>query len=101
MVGGGDHLADDGPGHCAADGHVQVGRQPSLRFDRAEVLRVITEDAAQVLNEPVHQRGEVQRVPGRPPVVVGARIDGRAVAADLAVAVAGEGEEHRRPVAPA
>jgi hypothetical protein len=33
-----------------------------LRLDRGEVLDVVAEEAAQVLNEPVEQRGEVQRV---------------------------------------
>jgi hypothetical protein len=54
--------------------------------------------SAQVLDQPVEQRREVQRVPRRPLVVIPLRAGGRAVSADLAIAVAGQGDEHRRPV---
>jgi hypothetical protein len=69
-----------------------------LGFDGGEVLEVVAEVAAQVLDEPVEQRREVQRVTRGPLVVVAGRVGGGAVCGDFAVAVAGQGEEHRRPV---
>ena len=97
VVGGGEDLAQLGAGQGAADGDVDVRGEPPLGFDGGEVLDVVAEEAAQVLDEPVEQRREVQRVPGRPLVVVGGRVGRGAVGADRAVAGAGEGEEHRRP----
>src|SRR5215471_18205328 len=41
----------------------------------------------------------MDRVPGRPGVVVGGRVGWGAVVMDLAVAVTSQGDEHRRPVA--
>src|SRR5262249_29818186 len=67
-----------------------------LGLDGGEVLDVVAEDAAQVLDEPVEQRSEVQRIPRGPLVVVAVWVDGCAVLADLAVARAGERDEHRR-----
>ncbi len=99
MVGGGEHLPQQRPGHRASDGDVDVRGEPPLGFDGAEILHLVAEDAAQVLDEPVEQGGEVQRVPGGPLVVIRLRIDRGAVVADLAVAVTGQGEEHGRPVA--
>jgi hypothetical protein len=98
MPGGSDHLPHHRSRDRAPDGHVQVRRQPPLRFYRAEVLRVVAEHAAHVLDEPVHQRGEVHRIPRRPPVVIAAGVDGCAVVADLAIAVTGQGQEHRGAV---
>jgi hypothetical protein len=69
-----------------------VRGKPPLGLDRREVLNVAAQVAADVLNQPVSQRSEVQRVTGGGGVVVAARIDGRAVVADLAVAGAGQGE---------
>ena len=86
VVGGGQDPAQLGAGDGAADGDVDVRGQPPLRFDGGEVLHVVAEVAAQVLDEPVEQRGEVQRVPGGPLVVVGARVGRGAVLADAAVA---------------
>ena len=57
-------------------GHAGRG---ALGFDGGEVLHVVAEVAAQVLDEPVEQRGEGQRVPRRPVVVVGARVGRGAV----------------------
>ncbi len=74
VVGGGDDLAQLGAGDRAADGDVDVRGEAFLRFDRGEVLEVLADEAAQVLDEPVEQRGEVQRVAGGPLVVVGVRI---------------------------
>ena len=72
VVGRGDHLAQFAAGDGAADRHVHVRREPALRFDGGEVLQVIAAVAAQVLDEPVEQRGEVQRVPrGRGVVIAG------------------------------
>jgi hypothetical protein len=62
VVGGGDDLAELGPGDGAADGEVDVRGEPPLGFDGGEVLQVIADIAAQVLDEPVEQRGEMQRV---------------------------------------
>ena len=97
MVGGGEHLAQFGPGDGAAHGDVDVRGQPPLWFDGGEVLHVVAEEPAQVLDEPVEQRREVQRIARRPLVVVGVRVGRGAVALDPAVARAGQGEEHRRP----
>ena len=97
VVGGGDDLPQLGAGQGAADGDVHVRGQAPLWFDGGEVLHVVAEDAAQVLDEPVEQRGEVQRIPRGPRVVVCGRVDGGAVAADFAVGRAGQGDEHRRP----
>ena len=69
-----------------------------MGFDGGEVLDVVAEVAAQVLDEPIEQRGEVQRVPRGPLVVIGRRIGRGALGQDSAVAVAGQGEEHGRPV---
>ena len=51
-----------------------VRGEASLGFDGGEVLDVVAEVAAQVLDEPVEQRGEVQRVAGGAPVVVAAGV---------------------------
>src|SRR5260370_2469061 len=98
MVGGGDDLPEVRSGDGAADRDVRMRSEPALRFDGDEVLDVVAEVAAQILDEPVQQRGEVDGIPHCPPVVIAGRINGRAILADRAVAVAGEGEEHRRPV---
>jgi len=55
-----------------------------LGFDGGEVLQVIADQAAQVLDEPVEQRGEVQRVPGSVTIIVGVRVGGCSVLADPA-----------------
>ena len=73
VVGRGEHLAQLGAGHGAADRHVHVRGEALLRFDRGEVLEVVAEEPAQVLDQPVEQRGEVQRVTRRPLVVVSGR----------------------------
>ena len=96
VVGGGEDLPQLGAGDGAAHRDVHVRGQPFLRFDGGEVLHVVAQDAAQVLDEPVEQRGEVQRVPRGALVVVAVRIGRGAVLADFAVGRAGEGEEHRR-----
>ncbi|MDQ4102770.1 MAG: hypothetical protein M3186_03285 [Actinomycetota bacterium] len=49
---------------------MEVRGAAALGFDGAEVLHVPTDAAAAVLPEPVEQRGEVDRVARRPPVVV-------------------------------
>ena len=97
MIGRGEHLAQFGAGQGAAHRDVDVRGEPPLRFDGGEVLDVVAEEAAQVLDEPVEQRREVQRVPCRPLVVVAGRVGRGAVAADPAVAGAGQRDEHRRP----
>ena len=93
VVGGGQHPAQLGAGDGAADGEVDVRGEAPLGFDGGEVLHVVAEVAAQVLDEPVEQRGEGQRVPGRPVIVVGGRVGGCAVLADPAVGRAGQGDE--------
>ena len=97
MVGGGDDLAEFGAGDGAADGEVDVRGEPALWFDGGEVLQVIAGVAAQVLDEPVEQRGEVQRVAGGAGVVVGVRVGGCSVLADPAVRRARERDEQRGP----
>ena len=68
-----------------------------LGFHGREVLHVVAEEPAKVLDESVEQRREVQRIPGGPAVVVAVRVGGRAVAAHTSVAPAGQRDEHRRP----
>ena len=80
MVGGGEDLAQLGAGNGAADRDVDVRGEPPLGLDGGEVLHVVADEPAQVLDEPVEQRGEVQRVTGRPLVVVGVRVGRGAVA---------------------
>ena len=86
VVGGGDDLAEFGAGDGAADGDVDVRGEPPLGFDGGEVLEVMADEAAQVLDEPVEQRGEVQRVAGGVAIIVGVRVGGCSVLADPAVA---------------
>ena len=97
VVGGGNDLSQLGAGDRTAHRDMDVWGEAALGFDGGEVLRVVAEDAAQVLGEPVEQRGEVQRVPRRRCVVVAGRFGRGAVLADASVAGAGQGEEHRRP----
>ena len=97
VIGSGQHPAQLGAGHGAADRDVDVRGQALLRFDGGKVLHVIAEEPPEVFDEPVEQGREVQRVPRRPGVVVGAGVGGGAVVADPPVAGAGQGEEHRRP----
>jgi hypothetical protein len=72
---------------------VRVRREAALGFDGGEVLQVVAGQAAQVLDEPVEQRGEVQRVPRGRGVVIAVRVGGCAVFPDAPVGRAGEGEE--------
>jgi hypothetical protein len=60
MVGSGQDAADLGAGDGAAHGDVGVRCQPPLRLNRGEILDVVAEVAAQVLDEPVEQRGKGQ-----------------------------------------
>jgi hypothetical protein len=64
---------------------MDVRGEAPLGFDGGEVLQVIADKPAQVLDEPVEQRGEVQRVPGGLPVVVAVRIDRSAILANPAI----------------
>src|ERR1035438_4441514 len=75
---------------------MDVRGKAALWFDGREVLDVVAEEAAQVLDEPVEQRREVQRVPYGTRVVVGVRAGRGAVRADAPVAGAGQGDEHGR-----
>ncbi len=61
----------------------------------------MADEAAQVLDEPVDQLGEVEGVPCGPAVVVGGRVDGGAVGADASVRGQGEGQEQRGAEGPA
>ena len=79
MVGGGEHLAQLGPGDSAAARQMDVGGEAALGFDGGEVLHVVADVAAQVLDEPVEQRREVQRIPRCPRVVVAVRVGRGAV----------------------
>ena len=76
VVGGGQDAADLGPGHGAAHGDVDVRGEPPLGFDGGEVLQVAAEVATQVLDEPVEQGGEGQRVAGGAIIMVGGRVGG-------------------------
>ena len=53
---------------------MNVRGQPPLQLDRREILHVVAEEPAKVLNEPVEQRREVQRVAGCLLVVVASRV---------------------------
>ena len=97
VVGGGDDLAELLPGDGAADGEVDVRGEAALWFDGGEVLQVIAGVAAQVLDEPVEQGGEVQCVAGGTGVVVGVRVGGCSVLADPAVRRTGQRDEQRGP----
>jgi hypothetical protein len=66
VVGRGEDPAQLGAGDGAAHRDVDVRGEAPLWFDGGEVLDVVAEVAAQVLDEPVEQRREVQRVPRRP-----------------------------------
>jgi hypothetical protein len=55
VVGGGDHGAEVGAGSGAAEGDVGVRCEPFLWFDGGELLHVVAEVAAQVLDQPVGQ----------------------------------------------
>ena len=101
MVGGGEDPADVGAGDGAVHGDVDVRSEAALGFDGGEVLHVIAEVAAQVLDEPVEQRRERKRVPGGPVVVVGAGVGGRAVLANPSIGRAGKAIRTRcRPTDP-
>ena len=93
MVGGGDDLTELSAGDGAADGEVDVRGEAALWFDGGEVLQVIAGEPAQVLDEPVEKRGEVQRVAGGAGVVVGVRVGGCSVLADPAVRRARQRDE--------
>jgi hypothetical protein len=79
VVGRGEHPPQLGAGHGAADRHMDVRGQAALGLDGGEVLKVVAEEAAQVLDQPVEQRGEVDRVTCRPLVVVSVRVSRCAV----------------------
>ena len=100
VVGRGGDGAEFGAGDRTPDGGVEVRGAAFLGFDGAEVLHVPADAAAGVLPEPVHQRGEVDRVSGGPPVVIALRVHRRALAVHPAVGVQGQGEKGRGPVAP-
>ena len=53
MVGRGHNLAEFGAGDGAAQGEVDMRGEPALGFDGGEVLQVIANISAQVLDEPV------------------------------------------------
>ena len=97
VVGRGQDLPQVRAGDRAAHGEMDMRGQPPLRLDGGEVLQVVAEEAAQVLDEPVEQGREVQRVPGGPGVVVAVRVGRGAVLIDPAVAGAGERDEQRGP----
>ena len=70
VVGSGQYPADLGAGDGAADGDVDMRGEAPLGFDDGEVLHVVAEVAAQVLDKPVEQRGERQSIPPRPVIVI-------------------------------
>ena len=79
VIGGRDDLPQIGAGDSAAECDVRVRGQTFLRLDDSEVLDVVAEVAAQVLDEPVEERGEMDRVTRRPLVVVATWVGGCAV----------------------
>ncbi len=85
VVGRGQDPPQLGAGDGATHREVHVRGEAFLGFDGGEVLHVVTEVAAQVLNEPVEQRREGQRIPGRPVIVIGGRVGGCSVVTDPAV----------------
>jgi len=76
---------------------MHVRGETPLGFDGSEVLQVVAEVAAQILDEPVEQRGERQRVPRSLVIVVGTGVRGCSVLADPAVGRAGQRDEQGRP----
>ena len=76
MVGGRDDLSQVGSGDGAAERDVEVWGEPFLRFDGGEVLDVVAEEPAQVLDETVERGREVDGVAGGTLVVVCARVRG-------------------------
>jgi hypothetical protein len=98
VIGGIQHLAQQRPRNAAPDRDMNMRGEPLLRLDPSKVLRLIAQHPPQILDEPVEQRGEVDRIPRRPHIVIGVRVDWDAVTLDLAVAVTRQGEEHGRPV---
>ncbi len=90
-------LAEQHPRDRPAHRRMQMRRQAALRFQAGEILDVVPHRPAQVLPETVHELGKVDRVAGRPPIVIRHRIHRGAFRGHPPVAVAGEGEEHRRP----
>ncbi len=64
---------------------VATWRSVSRSDYRGEVLHVIAKVSAQVLDEPVEQRREMDRVTGGPLVVVAGRVGWGAVGQNVAV----------------
>jgi hypothetical protein len=85
VIGRGQDLAQLGAGDGAPDRNVDVRGETALWLNGGEVLDVVPGEAAQVLNEPVEQRGEADRIPHGPQVVVSGRVSGRAVVLNAAV----------------
>jgi hypothetical protein len=75
---------------------VDVRGEPFLGFDGGEVLQVVAEAAAQVLDEPVEQRGEGQGVPGGAVILIRVRVGGCSVLSDPAVRRAGQRDQQGR-----
>ena len=100
VVGGSQDAAELGTGDGAADGDVDMGGEAPLGFDGGEVLHVLAEVAAQVLDEPVEQRGEGQRVAGGLVVVVGGGVDRDAARKPSASPMAQRGALSRPPSSP-
>ncbi len=96
VIGRRRHLPEQDPRDRAAHRRMQVRRQPPLRLQTGEVLNVPADCPAHVLPEPINQLGKMDRVAGRPPVVIAVRVQRRALRRDPTVAVAGQRQEHRR-----
>ena len=63
-VGGGNHLPQELTRNRATQRGMDVRGEPALWFEDREVLHVVTDRAAQVLDEPVPQLRQVQRIEG-------------------------------------
>lgn len=72
-------------------------RMRSLGFDRGEVLDLVADVAAQVLDEPAERRGKCQCVAGGLVIVIRGWVGGCPVLADPAVRRAGQRDEQGRP----
>ena len=95
VVGRGQHAAQLGPGNGAPQRDVDMGSQAPLGLDGGKILDLCAEVTAQVLNKPVEQRGERQRVPRRLVIGIPGRVDGHAAVVDPTVRRAGQRDEQR------
>ena len=80
----------------AANGHVKVHSQTSLRFNSAKVLNLKACNSPQVLHKAVDGLGEVDGVLGGTFVVVVGRVDRRPIGEDATIRVESDRDEEGR-----